>query len=205
MDSLPSPALSADNSPRSSPSAPLNQGRKRARSAESEASSSKRAMSEDPSLCSVVDPPQSVASPHSKAGEDEDDDEINSYMREQGAQGDERVEFEASTSSQQQAPQPSPAEKLQLIETLKKQPMVPGETWYIVSRPWYRKWEKACTGKVDKEGAVSESQVGPVDNSAFFKDGEFESNHSMEEGVDIELVPAVAWKAFTDWYAIFFC
>ena len=81
--------------------------------------------------------------------------------------------------------------------------MVPGEYWYIVSRSWYRRWEKACTGEVDKEGAILENQLGAVDNSSFFKKGVFDQSASLIENVDVEFVPLGAWDALTRWCVAF--
>ncbi|KAI5120377.1 hypothetical protein M0805_006899 [Coniferiporia weirii] len=203
MDSLPSPALSAEDSPRASPPTPVNLGRKRARScASSDASSSKRAMSEDPALCSSAEPLQRIVS----AIGEPDDVEIDAYMHGQGEQDAGHLALGAASGSttsvlQEESSQMTPLEKYQLINTLKRLPMVPGETWFVISRSWYRKWEKACTGEVDKEGAVLESQLGPVNNSPFFdKDGNFDASQSMVEGVDVEFVPAAAWDSFLRWY-----
>ncbi|KII87454.1 hypothetical protein PLICRDRAFT_699818 [Plicaturopsis crispa FD-325 SS-3] len=93
----------------------------------------------------------------------------------------------------------TPPQKHAHIQQLKSAPMKVGETWYIVSRAWYRRWAKACTGEVDKEGAVDESSIGPVDNSALVDaGGQFIS--TALEGVDVEFVPREAWDAFMHWY-----
>ncbi|KAH8108335.1 UCH-domain-containing protein [Phellopilus nigrolimitatus] len=229
MDSLPSPAISVENSPRTSPSTLVTLGRKRARSsASSDASSSKRAMSEDPSFGSATEPPQSIASPSPQIAADG----IDTYMRGQGEQGMEqsssdvfgqssstgllqesqlrtieifgpprKMERSEHVLSQSQPANLSSVEKYQLIKALQKVPMVAGQTWYVISRSWFRKWEKACTGEVDKEGAILESQLGPVDNSSFFnKDGKFDGSRGMIEGVDVEFVPEQAWNSFVAWY-----
>ncbi|THH05050.1 hypothetical protein EW145_g5076 [Phellinidium pouzarii] len=202
MDSLPSPAVSVDNSPRASPSTPVNLGRKRARSsASSDASSSKRAMSEDPSLSSTAESHQNFSSTTKQSN----DIEVAAYMRDQGEQDVEHATFDATgrltVTIEQPSSQTTPLERYQLINTLKKQPMVSSETWYLISRSWYRKWEKACTGEVDKEGAVLESQLGPVDNSHFFnEDGNFDFRKGMIEGVDVEFLPVAAWIRFILWY-----
>lgn len=92
----------------------------------------------------------------------------------------------------------TPPQKHAHIQQLKSAPMKVGETWYIVSRAWYRRWAKACTGEVDKEGAVDESSIGPVDNSALVDaGGQFIS--TALEGVDVEFVPREAWDAFMHW------
>ena len=93
-------------------------------------------------------------------------------------------------------------ERYELINSWKYRPMVPGEMWYIVSHKWYHNWDKACTGKVDKEGIMLENQLGPVDNSSFFKDGEFDDTCSLIDGVDVDYVPPEAWKLLVQWYVL---
>ncbi|EJD07703.1 UCH-domain-containing protein [Fomitiporia mediterranea MF3/22] len=130
---------------------------------------------------------------------DDESDSIDTYMREQGEQDLQRISLE-TVSAAQQPHSPSPSEKLQFIERVKNRPMIMGETWYIVSRAWYRRWERACRGEVTKQGAILENQIGPVDNSKFFEDGKFDASQSMMEGIDFEFVPSEAWNAFVQWY-----
>jgi ubiquitin carboxyl-terminal hydrolase 4/11/15 len=93
----------------------------------------------------------------------------------------------------------SPPEKLSTIKNLRQQPLKVGDTWYIVARRWYRRWEKACTGEVDKEGAVEESALGPVDNAPLLdKDDNITS--TLMEGIDVEFVPKDVWELFVAWY-----
>jgi ubiquitin carboxyl-terminal hydrolase 4/11/15 len=81
---------------------------------------------------------------------------------------------------------------------MKKKGMVRGEVWYVVSHSWFRKWEKACTGELDKEGGVLESQLGAVDNSDIVDDsGKLKG--TVREGEDVEYVPLEVWKLFTQW------
>lgn len=94
-------------------------------------------------------------------------------------------------------------EKLSLISNLRKAPLVVGKIWYLVARHWYRRWEKACTGEEDKEGAVVEAELGPVDNSSLLeKDGSLYAQ-SLIEGVDVEFVPEAAWKLLVEWCVAF--
>jgi ubiquitin carboxyl-terminal hydrolase 4/11/15 len=91
-----------------------------------------------------------------------------------------------------------PLEKLSTIKTLRERPLKVGDTWYIVVRRWYRRWEKACTGEVDKEGGVEESALGPVDNSSLLgNDGNITA--TLVEGLDAEFVPKDAWELFVAW------
>ena len=102
-------------------------------------------------------------------------------------------------SSGTQALPSDPKERYSYITALQRRGMVPGEWWYIVAHSWYRRWKKACTGEVDKEGAILEDQLGPVDNSAFFKGSEFDRSASLIEGIDVEFVPSEAWDALVQW------
>ncbi|EIN05985.1 cysteine proteinase [Punctularia strigosozonata HHB-11173 SS5] len=91
------------------------------------------------------------------------------------------------------------SEKFSIVEQARKSPMEVGSTWYIVSWPWYRRWMKACTGEVDKDGPVAESDIGPVDNSHLVNQaGELIS--STVEGVDVTYVPSDSWAQLVRWY-----
>jgi hypothetical protein len=89
-------------------------------------------------------------------------------------------------------------DKLSLIQNLMKESMQVGDTWYLISRPWFRRWQKMCSGEPDKEGLVTEEDLGPVDNS-WLLDGDGNLNLGIQEGVDVEYVPAEAWSHFTTW------
>lgn len=91
-------------------------------------------------------------------------------------------------------------DRYKLITQLKKLPMQEGADWCIVSRSWYRRWEKACTGEVDKEGQVLENQLGPIDNSSLVEDSGVAITTSFVEGVDVEFVPKAAWDRLVEWY-----
>jgi len=101
------------------------------------------------------------------------------------------------------ASQPSPAlsreEKLAFVENGKKVPMEVGDTWYLVARDWYKRWLKALTGEVDKEGPITEQDLGPVDNSSLL-DTYSNLLPSLAEGVDVEYVPRVLWDSLVQWY-----
>lgn len=105
---------------------------------------------------------------------------------------------ESTTTQNKMDVQLLPPEKLATIKKLRDQSMKVGETWYIVAQRWYKRWEKACTGEVDKEGGVDEGALGPPDNSALLdKDGNV--TPSLVEGVDVEFVPNDVWELFISW------
>ena len=82
---------------------------------------------------------------------------------------------------------------------MRDMPLIEGSTWALVSKSWWRRFEKAATGQVDKEGGVNEDRLGPVDNSPLLNsDGNL--NGDLVEGVDFDCVPEVAW----DWLTILY-
>ena len=174
MDSLPSPATSPEDS--SVPT--VNLGRQRARSASSDASSSKRAMSEDPSQ---------AANP------------VDEYTLLQNA----NIQLMHIQEDKDDATATLEAELLRRyrqISDRKRLRMQVGETRYIVAQSWYSRWEKACTGMVDKDGPVLETELGPVDNSEFLnKEGSLDYNSSLIEDVDVQYVDQITWDLFKKW------
>jgi ubiquitin carboxyl-terminal hydrolase 4/11/15 len=94
-----------------------------------------------------------------------------------------------------------PAQKLHHVAQHRLKQMQAGDTWYIVSRTWYRRWQAACQGIADKAGPLDEKDLGPVDNTPLLdRDANLVSN--LTEGVDVEFVPWDVWKAFTTWCVV---
>jgi ubiquitin carboxyl-terminal hydrolase 4/11/15 len=140
---------------------------------------------------SLPDQP-STSTPSSDLNQD-----IDAYMAESGALHIPPVV--SPPSYQETAVQPvSLNEKHQIVKKGKERKMEVGETWYLVSRVWYRRWEKACTGEVDKDGPVGEEELGPVNNSGLL-DTYGNLLPSLVEGVDLEYVPEEVWNLFVQW------
>jgi len=95
------------------------------------------------------------------------------------------------------------AEKLALVEDGKEKQMEIGETWFLVAHSWWRRWRKACTGEEDKEGAVTEQDLGPVVNAPLV-DSDGNLKQGLIEGLDVELVPHDVWRCLTNWFVSFF-
>ncbi|KAG6832675.1 hypothetical protein H0H87_000857 [Tephrocybe sp. NHM501043] len=125
--------------------------------------------------------------------------EIDSYMAEQGE--DDTPALLASEPSvwPEVSKTSSPEEKVAYVETCKARTMAVGETWYLVERSWWKRWRKALTGGVDKDGPVNEQDLGPVDNSPLL-DPYDNLLVSISEGVDMEFVPQEVWRCFISWY-----
>lgn len=101
---------------------------------------------------------------------------------------------------------PTPKEKLEKIQALKARPLQLGDTWYIVSRNWYRNWESACGGAPVKGAPDDESQVTAIDNSSLAGTRPNKlKGESLTEGVNIELLPQEAWDLLVSWYVLRLC
>jgi len=112
---------------------------------------------------------------------------------------DENLEPDIPFMPASHSPALSREEKLAFVENGKKVPMEVGDTWYLVARDWYKRWSKALTGEVDKEGPITEQDLGPVDNSSLL-DTYRNLLPSLAEGVDVEYVPSVIWDSLVEWY-----
>ncbi|KAF5338375.1 hypothetical protein D9611_012466 [Ephemerocybe angulata] len=200
MASLPSPASSPALEPAESSPVVASRKRQRSRSMQSDTSNSssvKRTVSDGTPLDPAVRSPSSdqmstltLADPNQ---------EIDSYMADQG-----EADIPPTISLTPPQNKPSvqnmtPAEKVAFVEGGKQRKMEDGETWYLVSKQWYKRWRKACTGEVDKDGEVSEQELGAVDNSPLLEaSGDLISD--LTEGIDVEFVPEDVWNAFATWY-----
>lgn len=165
-------------------------------SSEAETSSSKRAASEEPgaSTLSGSDGMRVVPSLLPSNISSTNDAEVDEYMSQQDQAGaDANVADELDPTLRGD-------ERLRQIDELKKAPLVPGETWYLLGGSWFEKWISACTGMPLKSGAtVSEATIGPVDNSQLLNiTGALKE--VIIEGTDYELVPEAAWKLLEEWY-----
>ncbi|KAG1746657.1 uncharacterized protein EDB91DRAFT_1048951 [Suillus paluster] len=149
-------------------------------------SSVKRSASEGPSSATPVAVPMTDTSPAR-----EQDIDIDAYMAEQG----EDVPFQPT--------QPCPVtieHKVARIRQLRDQPMVAGDTWYIISRQWFRRWEIACGILSDKAvEPLQEKDIGPPDNTSLF-DSQGNLTSNLVEHIDVEFLPQEAWSEFVTWY-----
>jgi ubiquitin carboxyl-terminal hydrolase 4/11 len=198
--------------------------RKRQRSlssqSESSSASAKRSMSQDPNSDTHETPRPKDMSTLS-INDSTNDTDIDAYMAEQGMSSGEATapahpvhalaptplitmnDGVATASSASQAAISTSARRLDLIKELCKESLKPGDIWYLVSRRWYRRWEKACSGEEDKDGPVEEKDLGPVDNTSLVDSlGNLVS--SAIEHVDVEFIPEAAWNLFAAWYVYHF-
>ncbi|KAF9269146.1 cysteine proteinase [Marasmius fiardii PR-910] len=125
-------------------------------------------------------------SPHSRPLDP--NDEIDAYM---AGQPDDSEGLPASASQS--------SDRVHLIEQLMCKTMEVGQTWYLIDRTWFKRWQKACKGEVDKEGPLSERDLGPVAVESLL-DQYGNLKPGLVEGMDVEYVPEEAWNHFVTWY-----
>ncbi|KAJ7117610.1 hypothetical protein C8R44DRAFT_707956 [Mycena epipterygia] len=179
------------NSTPSSPPSPVSSqpSRKRQRSSsmlsDTSSSSVKRSLSDGPSQDGDPLSTLSISDPNP---------ENDAYMAELGE--DTFRLAPTYTALYQSVP---PAEKVARVESAKAERMKQGEKWYVIDRNWWKRWKKACTGVVDKEGGVTEEELRGVDNTALV-DMNGNLRAALSDGVDYELVPQAVWDDFVSWY-----
>ena len=192
---------SPSRSPSLTPNDATSRKRQRTDSMDSQpSSSSKRSISVDPSP-ETISALQSYHLTSPSASGATLDDDIDAYMADQGeatipsaldAAAQHWQNNVATTSNL------SGQQRLDLIDKLCENPMQPGTTWYLVSRRWWRRWRKACSGEVDKEGPVTEAELGPVDNSSIV-DNYGSVVRALIEHIDVEFVPESVWQHLCSW------
>ncbi|KAJ3515187.1 hypothetical protein NLJ89_g1915 [Agrocybe chaxingu] len=184
------------------PSGPPSRKRQRSQSMQSDSgastSSVKRSVADNTSNdISVRSPRTDHPSPLNLASDSNQD--IDTYMAEQG-EADIPTFLSPPPSHPPSVMEPlQREEKFSMVDKGKGRRMEIGETWYLVSRVWYKRWSKACTGEVDKEGPITEQDLGPVDNSALL-DSYGNLRPSLAEGVDFEYIPEEIWTLLVLWY-----
>ena len=160
---------------------------------EPSSSSPKRAVSEDPSQ----DNARSAQSHGlSSLSIDDANADVDAYMAEQGEDASANTSVSLSSMAT-----PTPEEKLSSVESSIQSPMRVGETWYVVSSTWFRRWRKAVSKEVDKDGEVDEKDLGPVDNGDIVVAGGDVINQQLGPE-DYIFVPEQVWTWLTAWCVI---
>ncbi|CAO1637111.1 unnamed protein product [Parajaminaea phylloscopi] len=107
---------------------------------------------------------------------------------------------------------PSAGEQASQIQNLKTQHLEVGQTWYLLSRKWYRQWSSACAGQPPAKDGGEQSEsleswdlvVGPVDCSDLLDTSKAASSSELaldlQDGRDYEMLPRAAWDLLTTWY-----
>jgi len=122
---------------------------------------------------------------------------IDAYMASQGEDNALSVSQQSQVIDTTQ--NMDPEQKLVLVEQGKQKRMEIGETWYLISGFWWKRWRKACTGEKDKEGVITEVELGSIDNFSLV-DTDGLLRRDILEGVDVEYVSQDVWRLFTIWF-----
>ena len=89
------------------------------------------------------------------------------------------------------------------IRDLLKTPLKEGDTWYLISTTWFRKWKKYVGCLDAKSVGKPSAKLESIDNSSLFKD---ESQNILKENLtdesDYVLVPKEAWTTLVSWYGL---
>ena len=109
---------------------------------------------------------------------------------------------EASADNQAR---PTGQQQLDRIRPMKNRPLHAGDTWYLVSRKWYRRWDTACSERRDSDPAEkTDVPIGPIDNSDLLDDDSTPSfarlRPGINEHIDYEMLPAEGWNLLVAWY-----
>ena len=98
---------------------------------------------------------------------------------------------------------PAGPEQLNTIIPMSKQRMKAGDTWYVIDRKWYKRWQAACgDAAAEKEQGQSdhdEITVGPIDNTVIAHPQTGALLRPVSEGQDVEFIPAEAWYILMSW------
>lgn len=112
----------------------------------------------------------------------------------------------AGTAPTQNAP--SATEQAGSIRELMTLPLKSGDTWYLASTTWFKKWAAFCDAAKEVPGSEVQHNVGAIDNSdllAVDADnslGQASLAPDLREQVNFELVPAEAWNLLASWYGV---
>lgn len=103
------------------------------------------------------------------------------------------------------ATRPTGQQQLDRIRPMKNLPLHAGDTWYLVSRRWYRRWDAACSERRDSDPAEKvDVPIGPIDNSDLLDQDSTPSFDRLRPGInehiDYEMFPEEGWKLLVAWY-----
>ena len=100
------------------------------------------------------------------------------------------------------APYVWPHQKRDQVTSLDCTPMRDGDTWYLISRTWYEKWQAACNPALRTHRREADERLGPVDNSDIVgANGELIPG--LSEGNGVYCASQRTMELFTQWYTLF--
>lgn len=76
-----------------------------------------------------------------------------------------------------------------------------GDTWYIIAKQWFSRWETYCTRMSSSSPATRDlgarAPPGPIDNSSILSNDDLKPHLIAEE--HFTLVPEKAWNCLCEW------
>lgn len=99
---------------------------------------------------------------------------------------------------------PDGSNQLEMIKEMKNGgeiEMEAGETWFLVSRSWFRRWATACSGVAESKNDDADltlTDVGPIDNSDILT-AQGKLKQPLELGREVEILPRPAWDFLKRW------
>ncbi|KAJ1024788.1 hypothetical protein NDA16_002828 [Ustilago loliicola] len=102
-------------------------------------------------------------------------------------------------------PRPTGQHQLDTIRPMKNRPLHAGDTWCLVSRSWYRRWDAACAQRRDSDPSEkTDIPIGPIDNSDLLDQDSTPAfaqlRSQINEHVDYEMLPEEGWNLLVGWY-----
>lgn len=102
---------------------------------------------------------------------------------------------------------PTGQQQLDTIRPMKNRPLHARDTWYLVSRSWYRRWDAACAERRDSDPTEkTDIPIGPVDNSDLLDQDSTPAfaqlRPQINEHVDYEMLPEEGWNLLVGWYGV---
>jgi ubiquitin carboxyl-terminal hydrolase 4/11/15 len=110
-------------------------------------------------------------------------------------------ELEDVVETEPDETRPTPADQIAQINLLRGRALVKGDTWFLISRIWFRRWQTACSGIAESKEDDIELGVetlGPIDNSDI-ADEAGKLKRSMILDVNVIAVPEDAYLLLRGW------
>lgn len=95
--------------------------------------------------------------------------------------------------------------QLQMVLEPAKKPLDEGDTWFVVDRKWFRRWQAACGSSEGNDGDakdlqdISVDEVGPVDNTQIASPATGRLLRPVTEGQDVVFLPGGSWHLLEAW------
>lgn len=103
------------------------------------------------------------------------------------------------TPPDESAAVPMPSSQWDLVQDyMRSKDVTEGESYFLISRKWYRQWQAHCTGVAEEKDDDPDAQLGPIDNREL-ADERGNLRKGLQDGVHLEIMPATAWNMLKSW------